>query len=154
MNFFRNSWFPARTGNVISQLRARGYFPTLAAPVVAPLPGTVEPGTVVTLAQSPVVGVIYYTLDGTDPRSFGGALNPAAQVWPGSLTLLNGVRLRARVKDGASWSPLVEADYFLLQDLAKLAVSEVMFNAPGAGATDGAEFEFLELTNTGNKTLD
>ena len=154
MNYFRNSWFPARTGIVISQLQARGYFPTLAAPVVAPMPGTVASGTVVTLTQSPVVGVIYYTLNGVDPRSFGGALNPAAQVWPGSLTLLNGVRLRARVKDGANWSALVAVDYFLAQDLAKLAVSELMFNAPGVGATDGAEFEFIELTNTGNKTLD
>ena len=154
MNYFRNSWFPVRTGIVISQLRARGYFPALAAPTIAPLPGTVAPGTVVTLTQSPVVGVIYYTLDGTDPRLFGGALNPAAEAWPGSLTLTGSVRLRARVKDGASWSPLVAADYFLAQDFAKLAVSEVMFNAPGAGATDGAEFEFIELTNTGTKTLD
>jgi hypothetical protein len=154
INFFVNSWFPSRTGIVISQLRARGYFPALAAPTVAPLPGTVEPGTVVTLTQNPVVGVIFYTLDGTDPRRFGGSRNPAAQVWPGSYTLLSSVRLRARVQNGASWSPLVEADYFLAQDFAKLAVSEVMFNAPGAGATDGAEFEFIELTNTGNKTLD
>ncbi len=39
----------ARTGIVISQLQARGYFPTLLAPTVAPLPGTVATGTVVTL---------------------------------------------------------------------------------------------------------
>ena len=154
INYFVNSWFPTRTGNVITQLRNRGYFPALAAPTLAPTPGTVPQGTIVTLTQSPVVGVIYYTLDGTDPRNFGGVLNSAAQVWPGSLTLLNSVRLRARVKDGATWSPLIEGDFFLSQDLTKLAVSEVMFDPPASGATDGAEFEFVELTNTGNKTLD
>ena len=154
INYFVNSWFPSRTSNVITQLRNRGYFPALAAPVLSPTPGTVPQGTIITLTQSPVVGVIYYTLDGSDPRKFGGVLNPAAQVWPGSLTLLNSVRLRARVKDGASWSPLIEGDFFLSQDLTKLAVSEVMFDPPAAGVTDGAEFEFIELTNTGNKTID
>ena len=154
INYFVNSWFPSRTSNVITQLRNRGYFPALAAPVLSPTPGTVPQGTVVTLTQSPVVGVIYYTLDGSDPRKFGGVLNPAAQVWPGSLTLLNSVRLRARVKDGAVWGPLIEGDFFLSQDLTKLAVSEVMFDPPAAGATEGAEFEFIELTNTGNKTID
>ena len=63
----------AGTGIVISQLQARGYFPTLLAPTVAPLPGTV-----VTLTQSPVVGVLYRTLDGTDPRPFGGSPSAAA----------------------------------------------------------------------------
>ncbi len=154
INYFRNSWFPARTNIVISQLRARGYFPALAAPDVAPRPGTVATGAVVSLSQNPVVGVIYYTLNGVDPRGFGGVLNASAQVWTGPITLLNGVRLRARVKDGANWSPLVEADYFLTQDFTRLAVSEIMFDAPGSGATDGAEFEFVEMTNTGNKTLD
>ena len=154
MNYFRNTWFPARTGIVLSQLQARGYFPALAAPVLAPVPGTVALGAVVTLTQAVPEGVIYYTLNGADPRSFGGTLNPAAQVWPGSLTLLGSVRLRARVLSGGNWSPLVEGDFFLSQDLTKLAVSEVMFDAPSAGATDGAEFEFIELTNTGDKTLD
>lgn len=154
INFFLNSWFPTRTGIVISQLQARGYFPSLAAPVLSPQPGTVAPGTVVTLTQTAPVGVIYYTLNGTDPRSFGGGLNPAAQVWQGSLALLSSTKLRARVRDGASWSPLIEADFFLAQDLTKLAVSELMFNAPGDGTTDGAEFEFIELTNTGAQPLD
>ncbi len=154
INYFRSSWFPARTGNVIAQLRARGYFPTLVAPVLAPAPGTVASGTVVTLTEAVPQGVIYYTLNGTDPRGFGGALHPAALAWPGPLPLLAGVRLRARVLNGGNWSPLTEGDYYLVQDLAKLAVSEVMFNAPGAGAVDGAEFEFIELTNTGDKTLD
>ncbi len=154
INFFRTSWFPARTDIVLSQLRARGYFPALAAPDVSPLPGAVATGTVVSLTQNPVVGMIYYTLNGVDPRGFGGVLNPAAQVWSGPLTLLNGVRLRARVRDGANWSPLVEADYFLTQDFTRLAVGEILFDAPGSGATDGAEFEFIELTNTGSKPLD
>ena len=151
---FRNEWFPTRTSNVITQLRNRGYFPTLEAPVLAPSPGTVPAGTIVTLTQSVPAGIIYYTVDGSDPRRFGGSVNPSAQVWPGSLTLLSSVQLRARVLSGANWSPLIEGDFFLLQDLSKLAVSELMFAPPAAGPTEGSEFEFIELTNTGNKTLD
>ncbi len=154
VNAFRTSWFPARTANVITQLRNRGYFPTLEAPVLSPAPGTVAQGTIITLTQNVPTGVIYYTLDGSDPRRFGGVLNPAAQVWQGPLTLLNSVRLRARVRDGAIWSPLIEGNFYLTQDLTKLAVSEVMFDPPGAGAIAGSEFEFIELTNTGNKTID
>lgn len=60
----------ARTGIVISQLQARGYFPTLLAPTVAPLPGTVATGTVVTLTHC--------TLAGTDQRLCGGSPSAAA----------------------------------------------------------------------------
>ncbi len=154
INFFLNNWFPTRTTNVISQLRARGYFPALAAPELAPAAGTVNPGTVVTLTPPVGPGVIYYTLNGVDPRSFGGALNPAALVWSGNLTLLNGVRLRARFKDGVNWSPLVAADYFLAQDFTKLAVSEVMYHAVDSATVAGSEFDFIEFTNTGDKSLD
>ncbi len=154
IQYFLNSWFPARTGIVITQLRQAGYFPALEAPALSPPAGAVAPGTQVTLTQAVPAGVIYFSRDGTDPRLFGGGLNPAAEVWSGPLTLLNGTRLRARVKNGAIWSPLVEADYYLAQDLTKLAISEVMFNAPGSGGIEGSEFEFIELTNTGTRTLD
>lgn len=149
---FVTNWFPQRTGIVISQLRARGYFPALEAPALSPSAGTVAPGTAITLTAP--AGTVYYMLDGTDPRLFGGGLHPAAQIWSAPLTLLNGIRLRARVRNGTNWSPLVEADYYLTQDLSPLAISEVMFDPPADGATEGAEFEFVELTNTGAHTLD
>ena len=42
INFFVNSWFPARTGIVISQLRSRGYFPTLGMVRGVRMPGHVQ----------------------------------------------------------------------------------------------------------------
>lgn len=152
VQFFVNSWFPQRTGIVISQLRARGYFPTLEAPALSPLPGTAAPGKQISLTAP--AGAIYYMLDGTDPRLFGGGLHASAQIWSGPLTLLNGIRLRARVRSGTNWSALVEADFYLTQDLSPLAISEIMYDPPAGGATEGAEFEFVELTNTGPHTLD
>jgi hypothetical protein len=72
----------------------------------------------------------------------------------GPIPLLSALRLRARVRDGANWSPLLEGDYFVTQNLAGLAVSELMYNPPGNGVLDGAEFEFVELQNTGLTDID
>ena len=59
--------------------------------------------------------------------------------------------MRARVKDGATWSALMEATFYIQQDFTPLAITEIMFNPPGAGAVSGDEFEFLELKNTGRE---
>jgi len=64
-------YFPRRTETVLEQFRSRGLYPSLDAPVFL-VDGTPQHGGPVTVGgkltlQAPA-GVIWYTLDGTDPR--------------------------------------------------------------------------------------
>ncbi|HSV98794.1 MAG TPA: FN3 associated domain-containing protein [Sedimentisphaerales bacterium] len=66
-----DEYFPRRTETVLEQLTSRGLYPTVGAPtfLVDGVPqhgGIVAPGSILSL-HSPS-GVIWYTLDGTDPR--------------------------------------------------------------------------------------
>jgi len=72
--FMVNDYFPQRTDIFISQLRSAGIFPQVDAPLLRvngyPLTGqTVEKGAQLSLLADE--GVIYYTLDGTDPADWG-----------------------------------------------------------------------------------
>jgi hypothetical protein len=44
VNYLLNSYFPARTGNVLNQFRADGLYPTTDAPVFSQHGGTIDPG--------------------------------------------------------------------------------------------------------------
>jgi len=61
-----DEYFPIRTGIVLSQLRAKGWYPSVDAPTLSPRGGVFDPS--VTVTMSAPRGVIYYTLDGSDPR--------------------------------------------------------------------------------------
>lgn len=62
-----DTYFPVRTDNVIAQYRAAGYLPSLEAPEFDVYSGRVTMGH--PLAMTSVDGeVIYYTIDGSDPR--------------------------------------------------------------------------------------
>src|SRR2546423_6698582 len=65
------------------------------APEFNQLGGTVNAGF--TLSMSNVSGgVVYYTLDGTDPRLLGGAISPRALTYSSALTLNSSARVKAR----------------------------------------------------------
>jgi hypothetical protein len=73
-DFMVNSYFPERTDIFIGQLRSAGLFPQVDAPLlrVNGLPLTGQPvakGDLLSLVTGE--GVIYYTLDGTDPADWG-----------------------------------------------------------------------------------
>ena len=80
-DYMRDVYWPQRTPILISQLRARGWYP-VDAPEFDPHGGQVESGF------SPLItsgaGTVYVTTDGSDPRLPGGAINPAAMAVNGS----------------------------------------------------------------------
>jgi hypothetical protein len=146
-------WFPQRTSILINQLRNAGLYPQLNAPGFSQFGGLVPPGYALAITNSNPSGSIYYTLDGTDPRLWGGGLSPTAQLYSSPLVLTNAAFIRARIRDGATWSALVEAAFYVVQDFSGLKVTEIMYNPP-AGVLPSDEYEFLELKNTGTNTLD
>ncbi len=70
------TYFPVRTGLVLDQIRGRGLYPDLAAPVFSRQGGFIEPGFRLGIRAD--AGIAYYTLDGSDPRRPGGAVSPQA----------------------------------------------------------------------------
>lgn len=78
-----DDWFPHRTPVAIGQFRATGIYPDVDPPVYNQHGGMVPVGFGAVLSNTG--GEIYYTIDGSDPRLSGGAVNPAAIQLDGSL---------------------------------------------------------------------
>jgi hypothetical protein len=109
LNNFINHYFPRRTGIVLNQLKAENLYPTLAAPTYDNPGGKItNPVTVNITAQS---GTIYYTIDGSDPRLSGGAINSTAMTYVKSLNIVGRGTLKARAKSGTVWSAINEISF-------------------------------------------
>ncbi len=154
INNVLNNFFPQRTTVVLNQLKTDALFPNLSAPLFSQYGGLVAPGSTLFLTNDNSGGTIYYTLDGSDPRLMGGAVSPAALPYSAPFTLGAHDLVRARVKNGTTWSALVEAEFYSEQDFSRLLVTEIMFHPPDSGAVLGDDLEFLELKNAGNTGLD
>ena len=99
---------------------------------------TFENGNIIMLQNPNATGEIYFTVDGSDPRSADGEIAPTAVAYTGPTTVdsISVVRARVRSED-LGWSDAV-------QDLVVVGaptISEVMYN-PRGGSSD---FEFIEI---------
>lgn len=156
VNLMKN-WIRARTAFMDSQF--------VRPPALGTTPGTIAPGSTVTLTV-PAGATVYYTTNGTDPRLPGGGIAAAARVYSAPVTIPGNTRLRARARNpshtaltGAGnpplmsiWSGVVSGAF--ITDPLPLEVTEIHF-APLDGEDGGPEdFEFVELRNAGATTLD
>jgi hypothetical protein len=71
-----DTWLPARTPIVLDQLRDKGWYPGLAAPVFNidgeyQHGGEISSASRLAIANPDALGDVYYTLDGSDPRAPG-----------------------------------------------------------------------------------
>jgi hypothetical protein len=165
VNRKRNTQFPQRTANMITQLRAAKLFPpaNLAGPVLSQHGGKVAAGFALTMTTS-TTGTIYYTLDGSDPRQtwtatvtsgstddWSGSVAPSALTYGGPVTLNTSGVLKARVRETSSglWSALTEATFQVAELGVPLRITEIMYNPVGGDA-----YEFVELQNVGTATID
>jgi hypothetical protein len=108
---------------------------------------------------------VYYTIDNTDPRLVGGAINTAhAQLYSGVVPINYTRVIKARTLDNGQWSALNEA-LFLVNDPATsltVTLSEINYNPVEPTATELAalptvtkdDFEFIELTNVSKTSID
>lgn len=74
-----NTFLSGRTQTVLNQLKNRDLYPQVTAPTFNQHGGYVADNFEVTMSAP--AGTIYYTLDGSDPRLWGGTLNPAAAIF-------------------------------------------------------------------------
>jgi len=162
INWLRNTYFPQRTNVVLNQYRSAGLYPTLHAPEFGQHGGQVGPGYRLELHNANNSGLVYYMLDGADPRLPGGALNPDALLYSDPVILGDSTTAIARVLDAGKWSASTEAKFFFDRPATaeNLVITELNYNPHdptadeiAAGYSDNDDFEFVELLNTTYTTI-
>jgi len=148
VNRIINNYLPTRTTTVLNQFKTVGWYPAIDPPAFNQRGGHVPRFFSAQLSAGS--GTIYYTLDGSDPRLPGGAVNT---LWAHSYTkpiqLTASTHLRTRTLSGDTWSALNEAVFSVGPVADSLRISEIMYNP-----ADDPNAEFIELTNVGTETID
>lgn len=138
------TYFPQRTGIMLGHLQAANLFPTVVAPSFNQHGGNVSSGF--NAAITAPAGTIYYSLDGSDPRSGGSVYSaPIALASPGHIVI------STRTNSGGIWSAMTVADFSVGLSAASsstLVFSEIHYNPPLGDA------EFIELMNISASYID
>ena len=166
VDYLLRRWLPTRRNKVAQQLRNRTLYPDLAPPVVKSDGAVIgqrkwgaAPGTMITLENNENErGTIFYTTNGTDPRAIGGNVSRDAIDGGDKETVaVSGTAIKARIKDGSSWSPLCEILYIQNIGKSSLKISEIQYhtygNDFGPDTYNAEEYEFLEIKNCTNKMI-
>ena len=102
-------------------------------------------------------GTIYYTTDGSDPRFPGGAVAVQAIEYVEPIVIMENIPITARTFDNGEWSGILEAEFLIASELP-LRISEINYQPHRAMASEknaaSDQFEFVELTNTGQQPID
>lgn len=137
-------------GRLLDQARAAGYFP----PIDPPTFGAASPFTDTLDLTLDGPGEIYFTSDGSDPRTPGsGAPAAAAQRYSAPLRLDAAATVKARslaeTDAGPVWSALAAREFRRAGDAAQVRFTEIMYHP-----LDGDEYEFVEIANLGEAPAD
>jgi hypothetical protein len=107
-----NSYLPSRSGVFLNQLKTYGFYPTVNAPAFNQFGGNYAGGFRLSINSANSGGTLYYTLDGSDPRLFGGALSSSAKTFATPILLSGNVTVKARyLSSSGVWSALTEAPF-------------------------------------------
>jgi CotH kinase protein/Lamin Tail Domain/Chitobiase/beta-hexosaminidase C-terminal domain/Fn3 associated/Bacterial TSP3 repeat len=146
--YIADQWVPRREANMMQQLANAALLSTVAAPSFNQHGGSVAAGFGLTMSAA--AGQIYYTLDGEDPRvPFSGNNSPSARSYTGGIVLSQSTVVKARAKNGVTWSALTEAEFGIAALGIPLRITEIMYNPSG-----GDTYEFIEIQNVGSTRVD
>jgi hypothetical protein len=144
------TWAANREPIYFSQLQTEGLWPTVRPPAFNQHGGSIPAGFNLTITHTNATGSIYFTTDGTDPRTaFTGAIAPTASLYTNAIPLGASVIVKARVRQGTTWSPLTEATFNFASLGSPVCFSEIMYNPTG-----GSIYEFIEVLNPSTTPVD
>lgn len=122
-----DNYFPYRTDTVIKQLRAIGYFPKIDAPTYTHAGGAIN--STINLGMSTNSGSIYYSLDGSDPRTLvTGDISTSAKPYSGTVNIGSSITVKARAKSGSEWSAISELSFEYTEPNAIQNITESRFS--------------------------
>ena len=160
-SFGVDDWYLA-VDNVLTQMdgnadklirlsREASYYPSIDPPIFNQQGGLVDNNFSLTMsADSQDEGVIYYTINGADPRLSGtGEINPNSIEYIGDISITTTTHVKARLLSKNIWSALNETTFNLVKQKPQLTITEIMYNP-----LTHDDYEFIELQNTGNGDLD
>jgi len=160
-NIMRN-FFPVRREKLLEKFRKLNLYPATDAPLFSQQGGLLSPGQ--TLDITAAEGVVYYTLDGSDPRLDDGTVSPTAILFTDPITLPHDAVVRARALAGGTWSVFNEAEFAVgtPAPVGAVVITELNYHpaAPTAeervadGTLQADDFEFIEIHNTANEPVD
>ena len=141
-------------GNVsrfINALSAQGYYPSINPPIFNKETGVIAAGFNLSMSNPNGSGTIYYTIDGSDPKTSDGTVSGSASVYSSSIPIPGDMTVKARVKDGSIWSALHIGTYSLLN----LKINEFLAsNVNGIVDELGAHEDWIEIYNGGAVPVD
>jgi len=141
----RTQWIPQRRPYIFSQFSNENLWPDTHSPYFNRHGGSITSGFQVAIYNTNSAGIIYYTLDGSDPRQLGGAIHGLTYSSP--IALHHSTQVKARVLRDGEWSPICEA-VFSVTGAQNIVVSEIMYHPTG-----GSEYEYIELKNISGGNL-
>ncbi len=139
INWLINSYLPTRGATVLNQLKGDGLY-SFAAPTFSRLGGSVPKWYPLTFSNA--TGTIYYTTDGSDPRLTGGAINPNAKVYTGSVAISANMVVKVRSLSAGAWSGIVSGTFNVI---------EVPGDFNGSGKVDQTDYT-VWIANFGSTT--
>lgn len=152
----KNSHFPmlhdtANANSTIAELRSQSprLYPLTEAPDFGQFGGNVPSNFSLTMSAS--AGQIYYTTNGSDPRTaYTGVA--AGTLYSSAITLTTTGIVKARTLNAGEWSALTEATFIVgtAASAANLAITELNYNPNGAAS----DVEFIELMNVSAGSID
>ncbi len=167
LNEVRSVFFPGRDQIIKDQLEFANLLPALQPSIIKSNGVAVtsesipfEGSTLIALKNPQAQGLVYYTLDNSDPRSPGGAISPTAIKWTegNDFTQNFSSTLKTRVYNAGIWSAMNFTTLLKTnEDFTNLKVTELMYHPPdiinGVDTVFGTSLEFIEFKNTGNTNL-
>ncbi len=156
LNKLLANWFPQRSQVVLGHFVREGLYPAVGAPVFSQHGGPIAPGFTLAMTKpAGTSGTIYYTTNGSDPRQYGtGAVAASAQAYAAPVALFTAVTVKARTRDGTTWSALTEAQFTTPSPFDALQVTEVMYHPPPGASLNADDYEFIEIRNAGSAPVD
>ena len=149
--YIQTTWIPTRRAYLTRHLTDYKLFASSNAPVLNQFGGPVPRGFNLTLTNRATNAVIYYTLNGVDPRiMFSNTVAPTALAYSNSIPLNDSTTLQARtLQNATNWSALVSTTFEVATRGVPLRITEIMYNPVG-----GSPYEFVELQNVGTAVID
>ncbi len=142
-------------GYFIDAFKTAGLYPDIGPPQFSLNGGHVDSGFPLNITNPNGIGTIYYTADGSDPRTSGGGVSVSAQNGGNAITvtIATTTTLKSRIKNGDSWSALRQATFYSSLTPGDIKITEIMYHPPDENGIDGNDFEFIEIKNTGSQAI-
>jgi hypothetical protein len=161
---FIEKYFPARTNVVINQFRNKGWLNNIVPPsldstnLIFTSNGVYSDfGNTLKLVNKNSSGEIYYSINNIDPRNFGDSVANNALKYSAGIPVNRTVFLKARIKDGVNWSPLME-QVIALNTQVKIKITEISYNPGdqinGSDTIYSNKLEFIEIKNFSTQQVD